>query len=219
MSSQLVLELPRTSQAPGIARRWLAESFADELDDLAHENAKLLLSELVTNAVVHGRGRVQIRARLDRDRLVVDVIDEGPAFTPPARERDPGVAGGRGLWIVDAQASRWGIREGAADVWFELPRHPAAPAGLTGDADPNARASTEPRPAPAGSSGRLGRAERVALYARVADTLERSAELAEQHAERERHFGRQYAASVELERGERAREAARQGRALASKLP
>jgi anti-sigma regulatory factor (Ser/Thr protein kinase) len=125
MSSLLVLEVPRTSQAPGIARRWLAESYAQDLDHHAQETAKLLVSELVTNAVTHGHGRVEIHAQLDRDRLLVAVIDEGPGFTPTIRERDPDIPGGRGLRIVDAEASRWGIREAAADVWFELPRHPA----------------------------------------------------------------------------------------------
>ena len=77
----------------------------------------------MTNAVIHGRGRIEVRAELDRDRLLVEVIDEGPGFTPTVREPHPDTAGGNGLRIIEEEACRWGIREGAADVWFELPRH------------------------------------------------------------------------------------------------
>jgi hypothetical protein len=63
-----------------------------------------------------------------------------------------------------------------------------------------------------------GRSELAALYLRVAETLERSADLAEQHAQREQQNGRWDSASTELGRAGRARDAARRGRALASRL-
>ena len=122
-SDHLVLELPHTSQAPGIARRWVDKSFAEELDDDAQHTAKVLVSELVTNAVVHGRGTPEIHAQLGRDVLLVEVIDEGPGFTPTVREPHPDTVGGNGFRIVEEEARRWGIRDGAAHVWFELPRH------------------------------------------------------------------------------------------------
>jgi anti-sigma regulatory factor (Ser/Thr protein kinase) len=62
--------LPRSIEAPGVARRWLVESFAEELDVSAREKARSLVSELVTDAVVHGRGRIVIRVQLDRERLL-----------------------------------------------------------------------------------------------------------------------------------------------------
>lgn len=124
--NQWVLELPRNIEAPGVARRWLIESFAEELDREAREKARLLVSELVTNAVVHGRGRIEIHVQLDRERLLVEVIDEGPGFTPKVRERDPATPGGDGFRIVAEEATGWGIREGGARVWFELRRHRAA---------------------------------------------------------------------------------------------
>jgi anti-sigma regulatory factor (Ser/Thr protein kinase) len=203
--SPLVLELSRTRRAPGIARRWLAESFGEDLDSLVRETAQLLVSELVTNAIVHGRGRVEVHAELDRDRLIVEVIDEGPGFTSTVRERDPDTAGGCGLRIVEKEAIRWGIREGAAEVWFELLRHPV---GSTGD--------------PSTLSGRRlvrrEREERAALYRRVAETLERSADLAAQHAERERRQEPQQSVDMELDRAKRAREAASLCRDLCSHL-
>ena len=118
--ARVVLELPRSRQAPRIARRRLVESFGTELDQLELHNAKLLVSELVANAVVHGRGTIELQAHLDQDRLRVDVTDEGSEPTMASRECDLGPAGGFGLRIVDAQASSWGIREGSSHVWFEL---------------------------------------------------------------------------------------------------
>jgi hypothetical protein len=56
------------------------------------------------------------------------------------------------------------------------------------------------------------------LYARVAETLERSAQLAEQHAQHERSKRRLASAAIEVDRAERAREGARRGRALAARL-
>lgn len=58
----------------------------------------------------------------------------------------------------------------------------------------------------------------AALYLRLADTLERSAQLSEEHAGRERCNGRRDSERVELDRARRARENARRGRALASWL-
>jgi len=63
-----------------------------------------------------------------------------------------------------------------------------------------------------------GAPDLVALYLRVADTLERSAELAEDHAQRYREKGEQQTADLELERAKRARLAAQRGRALALRL-
>lgn len=114
-----MLPEPRT---PAIARRRLAERFAARLDDDELQNAKLLTSELVTNAVLHGRGRVELSALLDEERLTVDVADQGDGFQWAAREPDFDAVGGHGLNIVDALASRWGINEGRSRVWFELER-------------------------------------------------------------------------------------------------
>lgn len=116
------LELPRDSSAPGRARRWLADSFRSELDPEELERATLIASELVTNAVVHGRGEIILRGELNEDRLLVEVIDEGQGFERTVRQRNFDAVGGWGLAVVDAQASRWGIHEGTTHVWFELER-------------------------------------------------------------------------------------------------
>ena len=85
-------------------------------------DAKLLASELVTNALMHGQGRIEIRAELDENHLLVEVIDEGHGFERIVRKQDFNRVGGRGLHLVDALASRWGIHDGSSHVWFELER-------------------------------------------------------------------------------------------------
>jgi anti-sigma regulatory factor (Ser/Thr protein kinase) len=123
---RLEMRLPPTPRTPGIARRRLTERFAARLEDDELQDAALLISELVTNAVMHGRGRVELSARLDDDRLTVDVADQGGGFEPSGGDRGLHAVGGNGLNIVDAVASRWGIYEGSSRVWFVLERRARA---------------------------------------------------------------------------------------------
>ncbi len=81
-----------------------------------------MVSELVTNAVRHGTGRIMLRADLDEDRMLVEVIDEGGGLERAIREHDFEAVEGFGLRIVDAESSRWGAHEGTTHVWFELER-------------------------------------------------------------------------------------------------
>jgi anti-sigma regulatory factor (Ser/Thr protein kinase) len=85
--------------------------------------AVLLVSELVTNAVVHARSGVRVTIHLDPHRVRVDVEDQGPGrplVRPFTRDRP----NGRGLWIVDRLATEWGTERHAKRkiVWFEVAR-------------------------------------------------------------------------------------------------
>jgi anti-sigma regulatory factor (Ser/Thr protein kinase) len=121
MAARLGLELPRTPESPGISRRWLEERFAAKLDDCQLGTGKLLISELVTNAVVHGRGKIGVRAWSEGDHVHVEVSDEGPRFVWAIRPPGLDGRGGLGLVIVDAGATRWGIGDEATTrVWFDL---------------------------------------------------------------------------------------------------
>lgn len=116
------LGLPRDSAAPRIARGALSTSFGaalrpDELDD-----AKLVVSELVSNALEHGVGQIHLVADLDEDRLRIEVVDEGTGFAHTAREVPFNQTRGRGLLIVDTIAARWGIFEHTTHVWAEIER-------------------------------------------------------------------------------------------------
>jgi anti-sigma regulatory factor (Ser/Thr protein kinase) len=122
MATQLEATLPHTNDAPLMARRSLAQWLASALSTQEMDDAELLVTELVTNAVVHGRGKIILRADLSDERLLIEVIDEGHGFEREVRYHDFDRVGGRGLGIVDTVASRWGIHEGTTHVWFELER-------------------------------------------------------------------------------------------------
>jgi anti-sigma regulatory factor (Ser/Thr protein kinase) len=118
----LELELPCAVTAAQIARRALRGWCAGRVDDDLLSDAQLLVSELATNAVVHGQGQITLRARLDDERLLVELVDEGSGFERDLRRTDFSDVGGWGLGIVDDIASRWGVHEGTTHVWFELER-------------------------------------------------------------------------------------------------
>jgi anti-sigma regulatory factor (Ser/Thr protein kinase) len=122
IADQLELVLPRTREAPAMARRRVAQWLTVQFDASELHKAMLLTSELVTNAVLYGQGEITLRAGLDADRLLVEVIDEGQGFERALRQEELDSIGGRGLRIVDAESSRWGIHEGTTHVWFELER-------------------------------------------------------------------------------------------------
>lgn len=117
----LEASLSRDLTAPGRARRLLTEQFGARASAEELESAQLLVSELVTNSVAwsrqdhdHGRGRsgpIARRRRRRRGRIRYRM-----------HERGFDELGGRGLWIVDAAASRWGVYEGTTHVWFEIER-------------------------------------------------------------------------------------------------
>ena len=104
------------------------------------DDAVLLTSELVTNAVVHAGTAVHVTCRLADGAVEVVVRDGHPArLVPEAAEDEPGQTertGGRGLLLPAALASAWGVAYGRTSkaVWFRLgPGGPAA--GLAHGAD------------------------------------------------------------------------------------
>lgn len=119
-SGGLEHELPRSHDAPWLARRVLGEWFGASLASDELHRAKLLASELVTNAVLHGAGRIRLQAQLEGRRLRVEVSDEGTGFDRAGGPRSLDHLRGQGLAIIEAESSRWGIEPGASRVWFEL---------------------------------------------------------------------------------------------------
>jgi anti-sigma regulatory factor (Ser/Thr protein kinase) len=128
--NELALSLPRSHTAGGVARRALRDRFAETLGAERTGELSLVVTELLTNAVIHGRGAIILKLRADGDRVYGEVIDEGGGFEQQMRESGPDDVNGRGLSIVEALSSRWGIHEGTTHAWFEL-AHRDAPAQLT----------------------------------------------------------------------------------------
>ncbi|MGH2913414.1 MAG: ATP-binding protein [Solirubrobacteraceae bacterium] len=120
----LALELEPTPDAPSIARAAI-RGFVDDmpLDAAARATLELLVSEVVTNAVIHPTvapgNRIAFTALRVGDVVRVEVIDQGAGFQ--ASPREPRAIGGHGLFLLDQQATRWGIEQrGGTAVWFEL---------------------------------------------------------------------------------------------------
>ena len=120
MPDELSLKLPRRTTAASMARCAIRDSFAQQLGRDRIGDLSLVVSELVTNAVIHGRGAITLKIRVDVDGVYGEVVDEGGGFEWDARERLRDKLNGRGLLIVAALSRRWGIHEGTTHVWFEL---------------------------------------------------------------------------------------------------
>jgi DNA-binding NarL/FixJ family response regulator len=121
-------QLDRGMEAPRAARDFVRAALAGwdgggELDDLA-DSVTLLVSEVVTNAVVHASSGVEVLVRLTADAAVVEVTDTSEA-APVPRDADDEATSGRGMALVDALARSWGVRPapgGGKTVWFEVAR-------------------------------------------------------------------------------------------------
>ena len=115
--------LPPSPESIAEARRFAAEALRRlGADDERAEVARLLVSELATNVVLHAGTPMDIRvARLD-GAVQVEVADMAPdRAVRPGPKRS--AVGGRGIVLVDSLADRWGVdvRDGAKAVWFQLP--------------------------------------------------------------------------------------------------
>lgn len=118
--------LPPDARSAGRARAFVGAFCAGAgVFGETRRTASLLVSELVTNAIVHGRTGATVEAALGQGRVLrVAVTDDSAALLP---EVDTAVhasaEGGRGLLIVSLLATRWGVRPnpaGGKAVWFEL---------------------------------------------------------------------------------------------------
>jgi anti-sigma regulatory factor (Ser/Thr protein kinase) len=115
------LDLPRDPAASFLARQAVRHHLADVVPAATLADVTLAVSELVTNAVLHGSGRIDLRIEADDESVKGEVIDEGGGFERQLRE-DGGVdhVAGRGLLIVGQLTERWGVHEGTTHVWFEI---------------------------------------------------------------------------------------------------
>ncbi|MFF1921569.1 SpoIIE family protein phosphatase [Streptomyces sp. NPDC058221] len=157
--------LPGNLLAPAAARRFVEAALAEwsglglpaavGFSERLSDDAAVIVSELVTNAVVHAGTNVELLFRLEEatedeaSALVLEVSDHHPARAVRSDGREPGAGSdsaaapeqlaeyGRGLELVATLAERWGItyRTGLKTVWARLP---------VDDWNPFAEARTEP---------------------------------------------------------------------------
>jgi anti-sigma regulatory factor (Ser/Thr protein kinase) len=128
--SESRVALPGAPESAGRARRFVTSALAAAGRDDACEVAVLLVSELVSNAVLHAGTDLEVVVRLLPDRLTVEVHDGGGGLA--VRRNYSATSGtGRGLVLVEELARDWGtvVTDGGKFVWFELDLTTPAPVG------------------------------------------------------------------------------------------
>jgi anti-sigma regulatory factor (Ser/Thr protein kinase) len=117
---ELSIEIPRTPEAPSVARRALAD-LDGKIDASVLADVRLLVSELITNSVKYGGdGPVRLELTAGEGRIRAEIVDQGSGFTPVRRGDDLDRVGGWGLHLVQELTTDWGIRAGSTHVWFEI---------------------------------------------------------------------------------------------------
>jgi anti-sigma regulatory factor (Ser/Thr protein kinase) len=114
------LVLPADATAPGRARLFLRAATQEwGIDDDLVQDAAMVITELVANAVDHARSESTLSVAVKRGTLCVAVRDARPGPVPRPGPIDPTAPRGRGLQMVDALTSAWGVKQhaGGKTVW------------------------------------------------------------------------------------------------------
>lgn len=142
---RIAWELAASPAAAGQARSRIRAALATWGLEACAEDAALLASELVANAVVHGAGPVEVTLQMRQSgtttALVCEVTDRSPRMPHP-RAAGADAVHGRGLAIVSALASASGVRPTrlGKTAWFEITLPPTAPQAQPAAPSPRARA-------------------------------------------------------------------------------
>ncbi len=115
--------LPPYPTSVGAARRFVRDVLMSRrVPDDVVRTVELLTSEVVSNAILHGRAGPNLEVEVDDGVVRVGVQDMSPEV-PVRRLTRPDQVSGRGVVIVDELASAWGVeplRNGGKRVWFEV---------------------------------------------------------------------------------------------------
>jgi DNA-binding NarL/FixJ family response regulator len=126
--NEVRLDLPRDLASVGRARDFVEEALVSSGAEDLVDDALIIVSELVTNAVVHADSGCVVRVGIDRSAIRIAVEDNGRG-TPDPKPYSGSQPNGRGLHIVGALARAWGVAEVETGklVWAEMNRSGAAP--------------------------------------------------------------------------------------------
>lgn len=113
--------LPPDRSSPRAAREFVWATIEDFGDEETRHSVALLTSELVTNAVLHAGTEFDVTVVRD-DRHVRVGVKDGDRRLPQPATTSHDASTGRGLRLVDAMASAWGVedRPDGKFVWFEV---------------------------------------------------------------------------------------------------
>jgi anti-sigma regulatory factor (Ser/Thr protein kinase) len=119
----VTVRLPQDSRTVPAARDAL-DVLASHVTPAHLEDARLLVSELVTNSLRHAElgpdDRIELSVDVGGGRVRIQVVDPGRGFAIGARQRPEGQ--GLGLMLLSRIADAWSITvDGETSVWFELP--------------------------------------------------------------------------------------------------
>ena len=108
-------------EGPAKARRIIAEELASRVPASVLDDVTLMVSELVTNGIVHGSVKSEDPVVLDllvNGHIRCRVLDHGQGFAGGGRRQGPG---GWGLQVVEQLSDRWGMQYSPqqTEVWFE----------------------------------------------------------------------------------------------------
>ncbi|MFJ5776901.1 PAS domain S-box protein [Streptomyces sp. NPDC093094] len=114
-------DLPAVSSAVADGRSFLAKTLTDWDCAPLVDDARLLVSEVLTNAVQHAQGPLGLHLRRTASELTVEIRDHSPHLPQP-RLAAPDDESGRGLLLVDTLAHDWGVRptDHGKTTWFTL---------------------------------------------------------------------------------------------------
>jgi anti-anti-sigma factor len=124
-----------TPEAPRLARHGLGEWLVERVPIRVRENALVVVTELVTNAVLFGRPPIEVQASLADDVLALEVADRGDSRP---RRRVPVEGGGIGLNLVHFMADRVTIDADRSHVRCEFDATRAGALPTTWTAEPHA---------------------------------------------------------------------------------
>jgi anti-sigma regulatory factor (Ser/Thr protein kinase) len=124
----IAVRLQGGTGAPLRARKSVLPWLKGQLTETVAADVGLIVSELVTNSVVHANvgpdQTLTVECAALADRLRITVTDPGKRLKPHLRRPDHGVSGGYGLAIVASLSLAWGVVRdsvGTTSVWCELP--------------------------------------------------------------------------------------------------
>jgi len=122
--------LPATPASVGVARRLVRTTAADAVDGELVDVAVLLVSELVTNAVMHAGTPIELTVSLSHASELTVSVGDGSPHQPVPRSYGRTASTGRGLRMVEDLADDWGVSVGETGktVWFRVSGdHPGQP--------------------------------------------------------------------------------------------
>ena len=115
------VDLPPEPRSATRARQLTREQLATACPEEAVEVAALLVTELVSNAILHARTDIVLIVDVGPGRVVLRVRD-GSDIAPVARGYGPEAATGRGIALVEQLASEWGVdrSDHGKEVWCRI---------------------------------------------------------------------------------------------------